>query len=463
MKKLTRKACFALVLSAAAIMCCAGCSKKSATSGKDRVKVRWFIGLGAGSDEPTFAPQKAVVDKFNASQDEIELVMEIVDNDQAFQVLATQISGGNAPDIAGPVGIRGRDSFKGAWLDLQPLVEKYNFDLSVYDKATVDFFRDKDEGLVGLPFAIYPSYLYCNKELFEEAGIPLPPTKYGEKYVDENGKEWTWDYDCVKMLGKKLTVDANGNDANSPSFDPNNIVQWGFGVVWGDARGYGSLFGPGTFVGEGNKAQIPAHWLAAWKWTYDGMWKDHFIPTGSYGSSDILSNGSWGESGKIAMFQCHTWYSGYAKMDYQWDVYPMPYYNGKTTAKMHSDTFEITKASKHPDEAFKVLSYFVTTASDELLDIYGGMPSIESKQDAYLKKFFGTRYPHVTVDTDIVRESVAYSDNPNHESWMPSFQESVTCYNEFWDNLVNNAGLDVDAEAEKLRANLDKIFAAAKN
>ena len=110
-----------------------------------------------------------------------------------------------------------------------------------------------------------------------------------------------------------------------------------------------------------------------------------------------------------------------------------------------------------------MLSYFVTTASDELLDIYGGMPSIESKQDAYLKKFFGTRYPHVTVDTDIVRESVAYSDNPNHESWMPSFQESVTCYNEFWDNLVNNAGLDVDAEAEKLRTNLDKIFAAAKN
>lgn len=71
---------------------------------QERVKIRWFVGLGAGSDEPTFAPQKAVVDKFNASQNEIELVLEIVDNNQAFQTLATQISGGNAPDIVGQIG-----------------------------------------------------------------------------------------------------------------------------------------------------------------------------------------------------------------------------------------------------------------------------------------------------------------------------------------------------------------------
>ncbi len=429
---------------------------------QERVKIRWFVGLGAGSDEPTFAPQKAVVDKFNASQNEIELVLEIVDNNQAFQTLATQISGGNAPDIVGPVGIRGRDSFKGAWLDLDPLVKESGFDLDQFDPSMVEFYRDPVDGLIGLPFGIYPSYLYANKELFEEAGIPLPPKNYGEKYVDENGKEWTWDYDCVRHLGMKLTVDANGNDATSPKFDPENIVQWGFGIVWGDARGYGTLFEPGTFVGQGNKAQIPPAWLDAWKWTYNGMWKDHFIPNGPYGSSDILANGSWGESGKIAMFQCHLWYSGYAKMDYQWDVYPMPSYKGKTTAKMHADTFEIAKASKHPAEAFKVLSYLVTTASDDLLKIYGGMSAITSKQDGFLDSFFKERYPHVTVNTDVIQESVKYADNPNHESWMPSFQEASTCYSEFWDNLTNNDGLDVEKEAEELRKNLDGIFSAAK-
>ncbi|MBP3365513.1 MAG: extracellular solute-binding protein [Treponema sp.] len=435
----------------------AGCQKKAS----DRVKIRWFVGLGAGSDEPTYAPQKAVVDKFNASQDEIELVLEIVDNDQAFQTLATQISGGNAPDVVGPVGIRGRDSFKGAWLDLDPLVKKYGFNLSQFDESMVEFYRDPDDGLIGLPFGIYPSYLYCNKELFEEAGIPLPPKNYGEKYVDENGKEWTWDYDCVRRLAMKLTVDANGNDATEAGFNPKNIVQWGFGIVWGDARGYGTLFSPGTFVARDGTAHIPQDWLDAWKWTYDGMWKDNFIPTGPYSSSDILSNGSWGESGKIAMFQCHLWYSGYAKMDYDWDVYPMPSYKGNVTAKMHADTFEIAKGSKHPDEAFKVLEYLVTTAADDLLNIYGGMPAITAKQDAFLDKFFKEKYPHVTVNTDVIRQSVQYADNPNHESWMPSFQESSTVYTEFWNNLINNAGLDVEAEAEKLRVNLDRVFSSA--
>lgn len=435
----------------------AGCQKKAS----DRVKIRWFVGLGAGSDEPTYAPQKAVVDKFNAYQDEIELVLEIVDNDQAFQTLATQISGGNAPDVVGPVGIRGRDSFKGAWLDLDSLVDKYGFNLSQFDESMVEFYRDPDDGLIGLPFGIYPSYLYCNKELFEEAGIPLPPKNYGEKYVDENGKEWTWDYDCVRRLAMKLTVDADGNDATEAGFNPKNIVQWGFGIVWGDARGYGTLFSPGTFVARDGTAQIPQDWLDAWKWTYDGMWKDNFIPTGPYSSSDILSNGSWGESGKIAMFQCHLWYSGYAKMDYDWDVYPMPSYKGNVTAKMHADTFEIAKGSKHPDEAFKVLEYLVTTAADDLLNIYGGMPAITAKQDAFLDKFFKEKYPHVTVNTDVIRQSVQYADNPNHESWMPSFQESSTVYTEFWNNLINNAGLDVEAEAEKLRVNLDRVFSSA--
>ena len=66
-----------------------------------------FVGLGAGSDEPMFEPQEKVVADFNASQDEIELVLEIVDADQAYSTLATQIAAGNAPDILGPVGIRG--------------------------------------------------------------------------------------------------------------------------------------------------------------------------------------------------------------------------------------------------------------------------------------------------------------------------------------------------------------------
>ena len=89
------------------------------------------------------------------------------------------------------------------------------------------------------------------------------------------------------------------------------------------------------------------------------------------------------------------------------------------------------------------------------------MPAITSKQDAFLDSFFKERYPHVTVNTKVIKDSVAYADNPNHESWMPSFQEASTCYTEFWTNLTNNPGLNVDEEAAQLKKNLDVIFAAA--
>ena len=108
-------------------------------SAADRVKVRWFVGLGAGSDEPTIPIQQKVVDDFNKSQSKIELVLEVVSNNQATNTLATEIAAGNAPDIVGPVGVEGRDGFKGSWLDLDPLVKKAKYDLSQFDKAMVAF------------------------------------------------------------------------------------------------------------------------------------------------------------------------------------------------------------------------------------------------------------------------------------------------------------------------------------
>jgi multiple sugar transport system substrate-binding protein len=65
-----------------------------------QTQVRWFVGLGAGTDEPTIAAQQAIVDEFNASQTDIQIVLEIVDNSQAYDVLATQIASGNAVDVS---------------------------------------------------------------------------------------------------------------------------------------------------------------------------------------------------------------------------------------------------------------------------------------------------------------------------------------------------------------------------
>jgi len=434
----------------------------------EKVQVRWFVGLGAGSDEGTFEPQNAFVEKFNASQDEIELVLEIIDNEVAYDTLATQIAAGNAPDIVGPVGIRGRDSFKGAWLDLQPLIDANDYDLSVYDEALVKFYQVKDEGQLGIPFAIFPSFVIYNKDLFDEGGFPYPPSEYGAPYVDENGVELEWNIETLTELSKKLTVDANGNDATMEGFDPENIVQFGWLNQWADPRAMGTLFGAGSLVDENGDAQIPENWAEAWKWQYDAKWSDWFIPNAPYEGADFLQGpGGAFSSGNLAMVHLHMWYLApwaLGEAAFDWELAPTPSYNGVTTSKMHADTFGILKGSKNPEAAFEVLTFMLSEEhANDLLTIYGGMPARLSLQGDYFETFQETNFPDkADIDWDVVVAGMAYADNPNHENWMPSFQETTDRYNEFWDKLGNNPGLDVDAEIALLLADLQSIFDAAK-
>ena len=57
----------------------------------EKVKIRWFVGLGTGTDPAQVTVQEEVVKDFNASQDKIELVLEIVPYDSARDTLSTQI------------------------------------------------------------------------------------------------------------------------------------------------------------------------------------------------------------------------------------------------------------------------------------------------------------------------------------------------------------------------------------
>jgi multiple sugar transport system substrate-binding protein len=263
-----------------------------------------------------------------------------------------------------------------------------------------------------------------------------------------------------------LTVDANGNDATMEEFDPENIVQFGFENQWTDARGKGTFFGAGSLVDENGDAQIPEQWVESWKWQYEGMWNDWFIPNGAYGGADFLQGpGGPFSSGNEAMIHMHMWYVApwaLADVPFTWNLAATPSYNGVVTAKMHGDTFGILKATEHPAEAFEVLTYLLSPeGASDLLNIYGGMPARLSMQGDYFTTYEDTNFPGQDIDWDVVVDSMAYADNPNHESWMPSFQETEDRYNEFFTMISNTPGLDLDAEIETLRADLQSIFDAA--
>lgn len=421
-----------------------------------KILIRWFVGLGTGAQPDQIADEQAVVADFNASQDKIVLSLEIYQNTTAYDILSTQIAANNPPDIIGPVGFRGFYSYGDQLLDLAPHMARANFDTSDMDPAILKAYSEGFGGQVGIPFAIYPSFIYYNKDLFDEAGLPYPPHKVGDQY---QGKPWNWD--TLTELAKKLTVDKSGIDATSASFDKSSIDQWGYYMQWTDPRGWGTQRGAGSVVGADGKAAIPDDWVTAWQWTYDGMWKDHFMPTGTENRSDLLGPDNAFQSGRVAMDFVHLWYTCCAwpaegtPPAPRWDIAVPPAENGTTTAKLHADTFGIMKATKHPEEAFEVLTYLLN--NDTLIARYGALPAVKSKQAA----FFGAlneRFAPNTIDWQVALDMLGYPDVPSHEADMPNFLKSDAAIKAFQEKLITTEGLDIAAEAETLRATLQALF-----
>jgi multiple sugar transport system substrate-binding protein len=434
----------------------------ASTAAAGQVEIRWYCCLGGGDAPEQVAVEKQVVADFNASHPNIKLTFEAVPYAGANDALATEIASGNGPDIVGPVGIGGANAFHGQWLDLAPLIEKNNYDLSGFPPDAVDIYK-LDEGQVGIPFAIYPSVLFYSKSLFAEAGLKEPPHKYGEKYTMPDGSQVDWTYDTVREISKILTVDKNGKDATEAGFDPKNIVQWGFEPQRDDLRGMGAAFGAGALAGgaDGTTAQIPEPWKAAWTDWYDGIWKDHVSMTGPvFTSPDINPEDYPFFTGKIAMSDNFLWSTyGLEGLEGDWDMAALPSYNGQVTSAFNADTFRILKDSKHPDEAFEVLTYLLGDAAPDLLATYGGMPARTSEQAA----FFAGQDETFTQKPDwqVAVDSIQFADNPNFESNMPQYNETLGLvgsggkYTTRWQTEDN---LDMAKEFEALRGEIQAIW-----
>jgi multiple sugar transport system substrate-binding protein len=318
----------------------------------------------------------------------------------------------------------------------------------------VEFYNVPGQGQIGLPYAIYPSFIYYNKDLFDEAGLPYPPQQYGELY---DGKEWT--IETMSELAMLLTVDEDGNDATMAEFDPNRVAQFGFHPQWiNNDRSVATLFGPGAVNDADGNAQIPDNWRAAWKWYHDAMFSQHFAPNDNYTNSDAFGNSNVFNSGKLAMAWSHIWYTCCTEQVANWDIAVMPSYNGVVTSKLHADTFSIMAGTKNPDAAFTVLQYLLQ--SPELVEAYGAMPAVVADQEAYFagldERLAETN--ETKVNWQVAIDSLAYPDDPSHEADMPNFLKAQNILQAFSTTLRTTPDLDLDATLTQLQADLQGAF-----
>jgi len=433
------------------------------------IQVRWYVGMGTGTDPVQLKAEIAVVDAFNksdlAKNNNMRMVMEVIPYDSAKDTLSTEIAAGAGPDIIGPVGWGGSNAFHGQWLDVAQYIKDTNFDTSVFNPALVNMY-ETSEGTVGLPFAVYPSVIFYNTKLFDEAGLNYPPKNYGEKYKMPDCSEVEWSWDTLTAVAKMLTIDGAGVNSSETGFNKEDIKQYGF--TWnfeGHPFYWGSFWQSGTILdADGKTAKAPDAWVASWKWTYNAIWGDQpFYANAAVEGSQDYASGNPFNSNKVAMTDQPFWYTCCMGSVTTWDAGAMPTYNGKVGGRIDADTFRIWKGTKHPKEAFIAMSYMVTTAVDILIvgskdmpAAYGAIPALTSSQEAWRTQK-AVAFPWVK-NLDTVIAGLSYPDSPSAEGFMPNYNEAWERGNTFSNLLRNTKGLDLDKEIATYLSDLTTIF-----
>ncbi len=442
---------------------CGGASEPEAMpetlAATDEVVIDWFVGLGTGEAPAQIETQQQVVKAFNESQDGITIELEVVDQRLAYDVLAERIEAGNPPDIVGPVGILGAAAFGDDFRDLSDLIDDEV--LSAYDPEQVEVWTTDEGAIEALPFGVFPSMIFYNRELFDRAGLPYPPAEFGGTYRGE-----PWDMDALTKLATELTVDANGNNPTDADFDDASTVQWGFAHQWIDEpRSNGAFFGAGSMVAEDGSAQIPETWEAEWKWLHTNTWDTNIIPSNDDRASELLQSGNQFASGRVAMAFTHLWYASSINSEDGdprkfWDLAATPSYNGEITSKLHADTFRIMDQSDNPEQAYEALSYLLDDAAADLLQIYGSFPARVELRDEFFAGL-SESYPHVE-NWDVIGDALMYPDIPQHEARLPASEESQAILDAFAEDIGTDPDLDMDTRIEQLRVDLDAVFTEAE-
>jgi len=420
----------------------------------EKAKVVIFIGMGTGTDPDQIAAQEALAEEFNSSRDDIEVEFLIVPHEEAAERYLAMVSGGNAPQLVGPNGTSTISQFLDTWADTSSLLEKDAYDMSDFYGPVLQLneFPGKN---VGLPLGIYPSFIFYNKDLFDAAGLDYPTHDYNDT---------SWTIDKLREVAMQLTLDANGNNATSPDFDPENIVQWGYDDSWVSGREAMAFWSPenvGRPTTDDYKTAVAnsPEWIFGLQWISDGIWKDRFIPDLTGQEAYYAVGGDPFGGGLVAMFHSHTWFfpEGLVDLPFEYDIAPVPFnQKGTRVATIHADNFTMPDAAENKEAAWEVMKWL--TSPEHISDvclIYGCIPARRSVESAF-RTVLGSTWP--ALDLDVVFTAIDYLDYPQHESWVPEWGKIEDTMNFALENIYSGENTDVQSVLDSANTEIQNIL-----
>ncbi|NIN70448.1 MAG: extracellular solute-binding protein [Gemmatimonadetes bacterium] len=144
------------------------------------------------------AIEQRILDIFRARHPEVRIEYESISSNYRERLL-TSIVASSPPDVALlDNGSYGAEPFiaRDLLVNVAAYLERIGVDTSAYYPEVLEIFR-RPGGLYAFPKDFNPIVVYCNLDLFDEVGIPLPK------------RDWTWS--DFLSVAQRLTRDVNGD------------------------------------------------------------------------------------------------------------------------------------------------------------------------------------------------------------------------------------------------------------
>jgi multiple sugar transport system substrate-binding protein len=229
-----------------------------------------------------------------------------------------------------------------------------------------------------------------------------------QQWYDIGGKQmgWPWDYSCIitaynvahlKEAGLKLPSElgdkwdwATFRDYAQRLTKPGS--RWGAHPAYGDESGWLNFIraNGGDYLSEDRKKALlgSPQAIEAMEFLVNLVVKDRAVPTRqesttNNGTVDMLINGqiSMGTYGDWSM----TDFQKKGASNFEWDIAPIPFKNGKTGNSANLRSLVINSQSKNVDQAFDFMKFMLTKpVQDRIPQLFGEVPArLDSANEIY--------------------------------------------------------------------------------
>jgi len=413
-------------------------------------KVKIIYSMWGSAEEGKTTQETA--DIFNASQDRIEVEVLAIPWENYMTKLNTMATANQLPDT----GMMREDgviqwSSQGMLNDISAMYEGS-------DSKPLDSLAYTYQGkTVAYASANEILLLYYNKDMFDKANVPYPPSSLD--------KAWTWD-EFVETA-KKLTIDKNGKHPGDDGFDSQSIVQYGASVenlpwqleTWALSNGGGFYNNDGTEVMIGEEASMEAIQRVADLYLKDqvaplsvGQTDDGIQRTIIAGTVAMATNGQWnvGTSLNVAKEE-----------GLNYGVAVLPYMKEKVTLNTGGASVVFSQ-TKHPEEAMEWLKWYSQEENNwGLIESGIWMPVLEKwyTDESLTRKWVeNPNFPPYEEYKSAVVDYAQSSARP--ASWF--FTNNTTEFNTLLGSILGDVWTGKTTAKETITKNLDALKAANK-